>query len=194
MKGRYEVLLSGSGGQGLVSSGIMLGEAAILEGKNVVQTTSYGIAQRGGLSMAEVIMDEDEIVFQQVEKPDLVLALNEEAMERSLDCFPEALTVYDTTLIRTRAGSHIYGFPFTAMAKDLGLAAAANLIAIGAMIALTGLVRPDSMEAVVNERFSGEKAEINLKALHMGIGLLEPREGVAEGVAKADGRFDDHKA
>ena len=184
MKGRCEVLLAGSGGQGLVSSGIMLGEAAILEGKNVVQTQSYGIAQRGGLSMAEVIMDEAEIVFQQVEKPDLVLALNEEAMERCLDFFPGALTVYDTTLIRPREGSHLYGFSFTAMAKDLGLAAAANLIAIGAMIALTGVVRPESMEAIVNERFSGEKSEINLKALCMGIGLLE-LEGRCGGSGKS---------
>ncbi len=56
-KERYEVILAGSGGQGLVLSGIMLAEAAILEGKNVVQTVSYGIASRGGFSMAGVIID-----------------------------------------------------------------------------------------------------------------------------------------
>ena len=50
-----EVILAGSGGQGLILSGILLAEAAMNEGRNVVQTQSYGIASRGGLSLAEVI-------------------------------------------------------------------------------------------------------------------------------------------
>ena len=62
--------------------GIMLAEAAILEGKNVVQTVSYGIATRGGFSMAGVIIDREEIIFQEVENADIVLALTEEAMEK----------------------------------------------------------------------------------------------------------------
>jgi len=47
-----EIILAGSGGQGLIVAGIMLGEAAVLEGKNALQTQSYGIASRGGFSMA----------------------------------------------------------------------------------------------------------------------------------------------
>ena len=54
----YEVVLAGSGGQGLITSGIMLGEAAILENKNVMQTATYDAAQRGGFSMAEVIISD----------------------------------------------------------------------------------------------------------------------------------------
>ena len=58
-KSHSEIILAGTGGQGLILSGIILAEAAILEGKNVVQTQSYGIASRGGLSLAEVITDEN---------------------------------------------------------------------------------------------------------------------------------------
>ncbi len=79
---RYEVILAGSGGQGLVLSGIMLGEAAILEDRVVVQTQSYGIASRGGLSLAEVIIDQQEIIYQQVQAPDIILTLTEEALEK----------------------------------------------------------------------------------------------------------------
>ena len=92
-KTRYEVILAGSGGQGLVLSGIMLGEAAILEGKVVVQTQSYGIASRGGFSMAEVIIDQEEIVYQQVQEPDIVLTLTEEALEKYLP-FAEKQVTY----------------------------------------------------------------------------------------------------
>ena len=72
MKTHSELILAGTGGQGLILSGIMLAEAAMLEGKNVAQTQSYGIASRGGLSLAEVIVDEDEIIYQQVRAPDCV--------------------------------------------------------------------------------------------------------------------------
>ena len=74
-----EFILAGTGGQGLILAGILLAEAAILDGRNVVQTQSYGIASRGGLSQAEVIIDDEEIIFQQVRKPDCILALTEEA-------------------------------------------------------------------------------------------------------------------
>ena len=84
-KERYEIILAGSGGQGLVLAGIMLGEAAVLEGRNVVQTQSYGIASRGGLSLAEVIIDREEIIYQQVQEPDIILALTEEALEKYAD-------------------------------------------------------------------------------------------------------------
>ncbi len=45
---RYEVRLSGSGGQGLVTAGMILAYAAILDGKNAVQTQVYGPESRGG--------------------------------------------------------------------------------------------------------------------------------------------------
>ncbi|MCL6610215.1 MAG: 2-oxoacid:acceptor oxidoreductase family protein [Peptococcaceae bacterium] len=172
-KDRYEVIMAGSGGQGLIVSGIMLGEAAMLEGKNVVQTQSYGIASRGGFSAAEVIMDRDEIIFQQVEKPDVVLVLTEEAMEKYQDLAGSGIPVfYDTTLLKPRTGENFYGYPFTELAEKLGHVGTANMIALGVMSAVTGLVELESLARVINKRFSGKTAEMNLKALHTGAGLI----------------------
>lgn len=171
MKDRYEVILAGSGGQGLIVCGMMLGEAAILEGKNVVQTQSYGIASRGGLSMAEVVIDKNEIVFQQVQKPNLVLALTEEAMQKYVPNPPAIPVFYDTTLLQPRNGRNHYGFSFTAMSAEFGHAGTANMIALGVMSAVTGMVRPESLEAVIKTRFSVSVAEMNVKALHQGIDL-----------------------
>ena len=59
MLDRFEIRLSGTGGQGLVLAGIILAEAAgIYEGKNVVQTGSYGPAARGGTSRADVVISD----------------------------------------------------------------------------------------------------------------------------------------
>lgn len=174
---RYEVVMAGSGGQGLIVSGMILGEAAMLEGKNVAQTQSYGIASRGGFSQAEVIIDKGEIVFQQVEAPDIALALTEEAMERYMPLAGSGTPVfYDTSLLATRQGDNLYGFPFTEMGAKLGHAGTANMIALGAMSALTGVVSLQSLAAVISRRFSGKTAEMNLKALQAGASLTRSEQ------------------
>lgn len=169
---RFEIILAGSGGQGLVVSGIMLAEAAILEGKNVVQTVSYGIASRGGFSMAEVIMDREEIIFQQVQQADIVLALTEEAMEKFQDLSGQGtLIFYDNTLLKPRRGEGLYGQPFTEMASRMGHVGMANIIALGYMAVEKKMVKPESLAAVLQKRFSGKVLQMNLKALEAGVAL-----------------------
>jgi 2-oxoglutarate ferredoxin oxidoreductase subunit gamma len=170
---RYEIILAGSGGQGLVLSGIMLAEAAILEGKNVVQTASYGIASRGGFSMAQVIMDTQEIIFQQVQHADVVLALTEEAMEKFQALSAGGATIfYDTTLVKERAGDRFHGRPFTDLASRMGNTGMANLIALGYMAKkMAGMIRKESLTTVIKQRFSGDVLDTNLNALEQGVGL-----------------------
>jgi 2-oxoglutarate ferredoxin oxidoreductase subunit gamma len=170
---KYEVILAGSGGQGLVSSGLMLGEAAILEGKNVIQTASYGIAQRGGLSMAEVIISDLEILFQHVQKADVVLALTDDSMNLYMPLAEEGVPIfYDTTLIKKHEGENLYGYPFTEMANDLGHSGVANVIALGAMITRTQMIKAESLEEILRKRFKEEVADMNITALHKGVGLV----------------------
>jgi len=172
-KERYEVILAGSGGQGLVLAGIMLGEAAMSEGKVVVQTQSYGIASRGGLSLAEVIIDQEEIIYQQVQKPDIILALTEEALEKYAAWAEKGAPVfYDTTLAKARAGANLTGYPFTKMASDLGNTAAVNILALGALSAAGRMVKTESLAGEIRKRFSGNAGELNLKALQRGVELI----------------------
>jgi len=174
MKDKYEVILAGSGGQGLVVSGIILAEAAILEGKNAVQTQSYAIASRGGFSKSEVIISINEIIFQQVQKVDLVLALTEQAMEMyaSIQGIP---IFYDTTLLKERAGDNLYGFPFIGIAGGLGHAGMANTIALGAMAELMGIVKKESLAEILKRRFPEKTAEMNIKALNTGVELVKKK-------------------
>lgn len=171
-KERYEVILAGSGGQGLVVSGIMLAESAILEGKNVVQTVSYGIASRGGFSMAGVIIDRQVIIFQEVQNANVVLALTEEAMEKFQSLTDRGAEIYyDTTLLKERPGEHLYGHPFTDMASKIGHVGMANIIALGCMAKMQGMVGTESLAAVIGKRFSGKTLALNLEALEVGIAL-----------------------
>jgi 2-oxoglutarate ferredoxin oxidoreductase subunit gamma len=169
----YEVVLAGSGGQGLVSSGIMLGEAAILEGKNVTQTTSYGIFQRGGLSIAEVIISDEEILYQRVQDPDIVLALNDDGMNLYASLGEKGIPIfYDTTLVQKQEGENLYGYPFTEMANKLGHSGMANVIALGAVVAKNRMIRVESLEAILGRRFTGKMLEMTIKALYKGVALV----------------------
>lgn len=177
LKSTWQVVLAGEGGQGLIVAGILLAEAASLcEGKNAAQTQSYGIATRGGFTKSEVVISTQEIVYPGVEEPDLVLALTPEAYElyaRSLP--PETVLVYDTSLIDAAempaSTARAHGFPFTDTARELGRVGAANLVSLGAVVALTGIVGAESLEKTIRRRFSGGAAEINLNAYRRGLAL-----------------------
>ncbi len=74
--GRLEVVLTGTGGQGLILAAIMLAEAAVDANLNVVQTQSYGPEARGGASRAEVIISQEAIYYPRVLQPELVLTMS----------------------------------------------------------------------------------------------------------------------
>ena len=175
-KGRHEVILAGAGGQGLIVSAMLLGEGAVREGRNVVQTQSYGIAARGGISVAELIIDADEIVFQQVQQPDAILALNEKAVLQFAEFAGRGtLLFFDTTCGTGRKGQNNWGFPFIQLASELGRPGVANLIALGAMVARTGMIRMDSLVTAAVEMFA-KAAAVNIEALRLGEGLVLSRD------------------
>lgn len=177
-----EIILVGTGGQGLILSGILLAEAAMNEGRNVVQTQSYGIASRGGLSLAEVIVDDDEIIYQQVRAPDCVLVLSEEAAKKFDGWAAKgALLLYDSTIVSARAGDNVIGRPLTQTASDLGNAGSVNIVALAAVATLTGVVQASSLEQLLRTKFQGEPLEINLRMLAAGTELVG--RGAAHSVA-----------
>ena len=79
---RYDIRLSGSGGQGLILMGIILAEAiGIYDGKHVAQTQSYGPEARGGSSKAEIVVSDEEIDYPEGLKLDLLLAMNQKSCD-----------------------------------------------------------------------------------------------------------------
>lgn len=168
--------MAGSGGQGLVLAGIILAEAAIRDGKNAVQTQSYGIASRGGFSMAEVISDRDEIIYPHVENPDMILVMTGEAWTKYRRYLEKgSWLLFDSTLVTAETADQCIGLPLTRMADELGHVGAANIIALGAIAAVTGMVTPDSLAAIITSRFSPRAREVNLQALSLGATSLIDR-------------------
>jgi 2-oxoglutarate ferredoxin oxidoreductase subunit gamma len=168
VKQRYEIILAGSGGQGLVFTGRVLGQTAILEGKNVVQTQSAtGDAQRGGLSVSELIIDKDEIIFQQVEQPDLILALSESAIKKYGASAATVPVFYDSSASNPPEGKYARGFPFTQLAESIP-GGAANMVALGTIVSLTGVVSMENLVKTMRKSFSEAAAQANIKSVEAG--------------------------
>jgi 2-oxoglutarate ferredoxin oxidoreductase subunit gamma len=169
---RYEVRLSGSGGQGLILAGVILAEAAgIHDGKYVCQTQSYGPEARGGASKAEVIISDEEIDYPKAMKPDLLLAMNQRSCDAYLfDLKPNGVLVVDSTFVKQLPTSKAIAIPFTQIAREkFGREIVANIIALGALATLSGVVSLKSLEAAVLNRLSASSSDLNREALAAGI-------------------------
>lgn len=184
---RYEIRLSGSGGQGLIFAGIILAEAAgIYDGKFVCQTQSYGPEARGGASKAEVVISDEEIDYPKSVKPDLLLAMNQKSCDAYFfDLKPRGVLVVDSTYVRQLPTTRATAIPFTQLAREeLGKEIGANIIALGSIAVLSGIVSLKSLEAAVIGRIPKGTEDFNRKALKIGIeaarNAMKQKAGIEE--------------
>ena len=174
---RTEILIGGVGGQGVVLSGILLGTAATLfAGKKAVQTQSYSSELRGGSARAEVIISEEPVSDPQVRKPDILIALAEEALPRYIGKIrPKGLLVIDSDLVKgAKPGDYeILSIPATSIAdKEMGNIIVANLVILGALMKKTGLLPIDAMEKAIEMSVPKKAKTLNLNAFRRGLELI----------------------
>jgi 2-oxoglutarate ferredoxin oxidoreductase subunit gamma len=170
MARRYEVRLAGTGGQGAILAGIILAEAAIRDGKNVVQTQSYGPEARGGASRSEVVISEEEILYPKVLEPDITLCMGQEACDRySGQTRKGGLLIVDADHVSRAPTTRPVSVPLTSLARDVtGRAITANVVGLGLLAGLTGIVSRESLEGAVAAHAPRGTEKLNLQALAAG--------------------------
>lgn len=173
---RFEIRITGAGGQGIISTGMLLGEAIALgDGKNVSQSQAYGPEARGGATRADLVVSDGEIFFPECHKPDLLLAFTNEAYEKHAPLVkPSGLIIADESAVDIAMGSaKTIKVPFIKIAEEkFGHPIVANIIALGFLATYTGIVSPDAIRDAVEDRFGGTRyLEMNLKALEEGFKL-----------------------
>ena len=176
---RYDIRLSGSGGQGLILMGIILAEAiGIYDGKYVAQTQSYGPEARGGSSKAEVVVSDQEIDYPKALKLDLLLAMNQKSCDDYyMDLKPKGILVVDSTFVNQVPIPRAYQIPFTRIARDkFKREMVANIIALGAISKLTPIVSARAIEAAVLARVPKGTEKLNRDALRAGISAAKKVE------------------
>ncbi len=170
---RTEILIGGVGGQGVILAGILLGTAATLfDDKKAVQTQAYSSEQRGGMAKAEVILSSEPITDPQVRRPDILIALAEDAVKRHLSKIkPQGLLVFDSDLVKEVAPGdyQVLQVPATSLAEREGNIVVANLILLGVLIQRTGLLPVQAMEKAIVMSVPSQAKNLNLSAFRKGL-------------------------
>lgn len=172
---RVEVRICGLGGQGVVLAGQILGRAAVIDGKKVVQTQSYGSEARGSAAKSEVIISDKKIGFPLVRKCDFLVAMSQSALDVHIkDLKENAVLLVDKDLVERipKIKSKIYKLPVTRIAEtQLKSKMYANVVLLGALTKITRLVSKEAMEKAITASVKANTAKINLCAFGKGFKL-----------------------
>ena len=183
---KLRFLLSGSGGQGVITMSILLAEAAVLhEGRVAVQSQSYGPEARGGATRSDVIISDSEIYFPKVTQPNVLVTLTNESAGKYMPMIrPGGLCLYDTDLVKP---SHpidaiLAGLPMhRAVTEKFGKAQNLNICVLGALVTLTKAVALESLEKSLASRFRPEFFESAKAAMHLGARLASQHIQAVQG-------------
>lgn len=175
MANKIELRIGGSGGQGVVLAAQILGKAAVLDGKNALQTQAYGAEARGSLAKSEVIISDGKIGFPAVRKCDILVAMNQEALNAFIKDLKDTGTlIIDSTNVTSlpETKAKVQRMPITEIAKTtFGDALYANMVMLGALVKATDIVSPDAVEKTIQKNVSAKTVETNKKAFRKGLEL-----------------------
>jgi 2-oxoisovalerate ferredoxin oxidoreductase beta subunit len=167
------IKVAGFGGQGVLSLGLLMATAGMLEGLRTSWLPSYGPEMRGGTANCNVMLSRREIGTPLVDTPDVLVAMNGPSLERFQKLVKEdGQIIYDSALVSpstqtVRAGA--LGVPISKMAREFGEPKVANIIALGALLGQNPFLKKSSIDQAIDETFESEKLrQLNKKAFEMG--------------------------
>lgn len=175
---RFEICLSGLGGQGVQTLGKILGQALALgHSYYVTQTQSYGPEARGGASRSDLVISSHPISYPKTDKIDLLVALSQEACNRYFGLLkPGGALMVNTSLVKQIPTNRFLGLPFTDLAQDkLGLPQAMNTIVLGAITFLLPFAKRTVIKKSLEETLPAKIRPVNVKALNLGHREAEKR-------------------
>ncbi|MBU0513676.1 MAG: 2-oxoacid:acceptor oxidoreductase family protein [Proteobacteria bacterium] len=181
---RIEIILAGSGGQGMILAGLILAEAAgLYDGRQVAMVQNYGPEARGGTSKAEVILSDQTIDYPLCTAVDVLLALTQEAADvYHGDLKPGGWLIVDQELVPHPPLASAISLPFTRTARrKLKREMVTNVVALGFLSGYTGLVTKKGMERALLSRIPLASREMNKKALRLGSRLATAYQNAVPG-------------
>ncbi|MFA5079896.1 MAG: 2-oxoacid:acceptor oxidoreductase family protein [Dehalococcoidia bacterium] len=173
-----KTLIAGFGGQGVLSMGLNLAEAAMLEGKNVTYLPAYGAEVRGGTANCTVAISDDEIASPVASSPEFVIAMNQpSAVKFQHHIQSGGLFFLNSSLVEAeiiRGDIEIVNVPANRIAEELGSPKAANMVMLGAFTKKSGVVELVNVSEALKHILSSKKKllELNEKALLTGYNLF----------------------
>jgi len=173
---RCRMVFSGSGGQGVITAAIILAEAAVLhDNLTAVQSQAYGPEARGGATRSDVIISDTTINYPKVIQPNVLVCLTQEAYNKFYTIIrPGGLLITDSRYVKIqrKADAKQRELPiYATVMEKIGKPIVFNICMLGALLALTDLVKPESVLKVIKTRIPEGFLELNRKALDIGMEL-----------------------
>ena len=173
---QVELVIAGFGGQGVLTIGLLLAKAGLNSFQNVTWFPTYETFMRGGTVACYVVLSNEEIASPLISDPEAMIICD----RRSLDTYEstlvsDGLLIYDCSLIDRpvkRKDLQVIPLPATELAQKAGSPRVANLVLLGAYLALTGIIPLEPVDATLSqtleEESKGDMVELNRCALHFG--------------------------
>lgn len=169
-----EIRIAGFGGQGVILAGMVLGRAAtIYEGKHVTLTQSFGPEARGSAASVDLIVSAEPVLYPYPTHLDLLVAMSQEACTRFVaELKPSGLLLYERDLVKLespRLDIRDYGIPATHFAEELGRKLVLNMVMVGFVTGVTGLVTPEAVRKSVADSVPKGTESLNTAAFDKGL-------------------------
>jgi 2-oxoglutarate ferredoxin oxidoreductase subunit gamma len=170
-------IFAGFGGQGVLSMGLNLAQAAMVEGKHVTYLPAYGAEVRGGTANCTVAVADEDIASPVASSPEFVVVMNKPSMTRFQNVLESGGVMFvNSSLIDgevTRGDIEVIKVPANALAEELGSVKSANMVMLGAFIKRSNLVSLDTIIEELKDVLKKKKnlMETNIKALRAGYAL-----------------------
>lgn len=168
---RIKIRIGGSGGQGVVLASIILAEAVgIYDGRQVCQTQSYGPEARGGHCKAELVVSNSRIDYPQADNLDILMCLNQSSLDEFIrDLKDEGILIVNSDHVNDVFRLNSFGVPFTSLAREkVGVLQTMNIVALGALAALTSIVSKEALREAVTARAPKGTLKANMEAMELG--------------------------
>jgi 2-oxoglutarate ferredoxin oxidoreductase subunit gamma len=166
-----ELIIAGFGGQGVLSMGMTLAYAGMVEDKQVAWIPSYGPEMRGGTANCTVIVSDTNVSSPIISTYDTAIVLNQPSLEKfEPKVKPGGTLIYESNNIMTppmRKDIDIYAIPAAIEADKIGNKKTMNMIILGAFLSTKPLV-----SKVLPER-NHHLLPVNEKALKHGMSLIK---------------------
>lgn len=185
------IVTAGFGGQGILFLGKTIAQAAMLSGKEVTWFPSYGAEMRGGTANCTVVISDELIGSPVVDKIDILIVFNDASFKKfSPRLKKEGLLFYDSSVIdkevqknlqQGRGASGSIAIPATEISAEEGNTRGANMVMLGAFLAVTGLFKSEAVYQSLEEIIPPERKkllELNKKLIERGIGYIENKKAL----------------
>ena len=177
---KKEIIISGFGGQGVLSMGKILAYSGLMEGKEVTWMPAYGPEQRGGTANVTVIVSDERISSPILSRYDVAIVLNQPSLEKfEPKVKPGGILIYDGYGIinpPTRSDIQVYRIDAMDKAADMKNAKVFNMIVLGGLLKVCPVVSTEGLHSALfkslPERHHG-LIPLNMQAVEEGMRIIE---------------------